>query len=107
MIGYLIVLCFAFVAMLKIGHWPYYAHPDPKELGMPIWLAVSSYGFIASALGAFLIPSILALVHLLSRDKDAPKTKGAVILALVIYIIGVGLWVIDFSMGNFSNWVLD
>ncbi len=74
--GYLIVLCFAFAAMLQIGHWPYYAHPDPKELNMPIWLDVSAVGFLASALGAISIPAILGVASFVEWKEDKEK-KGS------------------------------
>jgi hypothetical protein len=28
-------LAYAFVAKLQLGHWPYYGHPDPKQMGWP------------------------------------------------------------------------
>ncbi|MDQ8205810.1 hypothetical protein [Pelagicoccus sp. SDUM812003] len=107
LVGYFIILCFAFVAMTQIGHWPYYSHPDPKELGMPIWLGASAVGFLASALGAILIPAILGIASLVQWKQNKEKKEFTLVLAFSIYVVGMALWIGDFSMGAFSSWILD
>lgn len=31
--GYALLICFAALAYVQVGHWPVYGRPDPKDVG--------------------------------------------------------------------------
>jgi hypothetical protein len=46
------LLGYACQARLHLGHWPYYEHPDPKDLGWWFQHSVLQLGFIGFPLAA-------------------------------------------------------
>ena len=107
LVGYLIILTFALVTKLHIGHWPYYSNPDPKELEMPFWLTLSSIGFFASIVGAIAVPVIFAVATLSGWRRTNRAHRGPLVAALSLYALGMALWIGDLAIGAFSHWILD
>jgi hypothetical protein len=86
---------------LAVGHWPYYAHPDPKDTGFDIHYAVVMVGLLAIPfLG--LAASSLGLFSRL-RLRDVPRwLVVAPILVAVVTIVYLNL-----EPGDFIGWFLD
>lgn len=100
------LLCFALFSRLKIGHWPYYAHPDPKQLDAPFLHSITLFGFLLSFLAVVIAP--LALVVAAFIDEKEPGIKKKIFFhTMAVYLLGISLWSLDISMGEFTNWLID
>ena len=64
------LLSYAFQARLYLGHWPYYAHPDPKELGWWPHHTALQLGFIGYPV--VLLGAIVLAVIGRWRSRDFP-----------------------------------
>ena len=60
-IAFLALFGFAAVAWGRVGHWPYYANPDPKDLALPFLHAAA---LLAYPLALVSIPACLLVVIL-------------------------------------------
>jgi len=92
---YAALLGYGCYAWFLVGHWPYYAHPDPKELPHRVLLNIVSVVFLIGLLSLVVIP----VAHLLWcavahwRKWPIPPQRRPYIL----FAAGVALWVLDFA----------
>ena len=109
---YVVILGYACYGWMTSGQWPYYAHPDPKELPHRALLHIASAAFLIGALSVILIP-----VGYSGRRAVASWRRRPVELrrnALLCYVAGLALWVFDlipeFTDAPWSSnisWLLD
>jgi hypothetical protein len=87
---------FATAARVKLGHWPTYGHPDPKDLFGPI-----------SFLGLILL-SPLPLAAAVVAGADAWNARRLVwsLLVTACSFAGFVLWVV-LDPGGLGEWVAD
>jgi hypothetical protein len=101
--------CYGFIV---VGHWPYYAHPDPKELPARVLLQVTAIIMLVGALSLVAIPVGYAgwrtVMHL--RRRPIPKHGTAILF----YVAGAALWLVDFAAlhgrvpwHSIISWILD
>lgn len=94
--GFLVLIVFATNAYLRVGHWPYYSHPDPKELRLP-WLRAASL----LAVPVTLLSSLVGLVSLVASPHRWRKIHA------ILFLAGLGLWASIFWPHNLLAWVAD
>jgi hypothetical protein len=89
------LLAYACYGWFQVGHWPYYAHPDPKELPHDLLLRITSIVFLIGVLSILLTPLVYVVWRTLAAWKkwSVPAQGGPMIL----YLTGVTMWVLDFS----------
>ncbi len=96
-VSYVCLLSFATLAYFKVGHWPLYSQPDPKELRLPVLhgAALLAYPLTAMAIAAGFFGLIVA-PHCWRRHQAAVLLFGAIAWGLSIRLTG-GLipWLID------------
>ena len=90
---YAVIVGYGCYAWLQIGHWPYYAHPDPKELPHRVLLHITSAVFLIGALSVMLIPAGYLLWRAVASWKKRPVPPHRT--PVVLYLTGVALWVLD------------
>jgi hypothetical protein len=94
---------FAFRAALFLGHWPYYAHPDPKDLPerfhpysefleylVPVMISVA-----LTCLLAFAVPRASPCRQFYYAVGGALAIGALPIILLLLDPAGVGEWVAD------------
>ena len=105
-ICYAVLFVFACCAAVQIGHWPYYAHPDPKDLpSLRTVYRAASYATLMGLVSVILLP----VGHVMFRAFAAwrkwridQKTRG-----VALYCAGATLWIIDVVFGlTYSRWSL-
>jgi hypothetical protein len=92
---YAAFLGYACYAWFQIGHWPYYAHPDPTELPHRLLLKITSVVFWVGVLSVMLIPVGYLLWRAVAiwKKRSVPPHRKPVVL----YLVGVALWALDFA----------
>src|SRR5687767_5436541 len=70
LIAFIALVAFAVIAAERVGHWPYYSNPDPKELRLPVLHAAAllSYPVALISIPACLLVVIIAWRSLRWRD---------------------------------------
>lgn len=91
----LIVVCFAAIATYRVGHWPFYSHPDPKDLGLPVLHIAALFSYPVGVL------SLLAGLMLLIASPA--KWSRADVVAFVAAGI---LWCVA-TPGRLFVWLID
>lgn len=82
--AYTVVIAFAAVAASRVGHWPYYSHPDPKDLQLPLLHRAAFFAVLIAH--AALLAALCALVV---RPQSWQPRHMALLLA------GGGLWLFE------------
>jgi hypothetical protein len=95
--GYTFAFAFAVVAYSKVGHWPYYSHPDPKELQLPLFHRTALLGVLLAHVG--MLVGMLALVFSYRRWKT---------WQIAVFSLGCALWVLEvFRSEHVFTWLID
>jgi hypothetical protein len=92
---YSVLLAYACYAWFHVGHWPHYAHPDPKELPHRALLTITS---VVAAVGFFsmlLVPAGFLVRRLVGFIRKQPMPWAQ--RAKVFFLAGAAVWVLDFS----------
>lgn len=106
------LIAYACYAWFQVGHWPHYAHPDPKELPHRVLLNLTSVVFLVGVGSVIFVPA----GYLVWRGVAAWRKKAISPhrRPVAVYLTGVALWVLDFAaeftaMPWTSNisWLLD
>ena len=96
-VGFLALIVFATIASARVGHWPYYSNPDPKDLRLPLLHALALFSYPVAFLS---IPTCLAVVIRASatlRRRDIP-----------VFAIGASLWAFILPVsGRLLAWLVD
>lgn len=95
LLGYGAVIVHACYAWTQVGHWPYYAHPDPKELAHRLPGYIAAVIFVAGALATLLLPFGLLVGRLIAAFRG--NASSSLHRATALYLAGAALWLLDFS----------
>ena len=93
---------FVLRAYLAIGRWPYYGHPDPKDLGFDIHHTLIWLGMLSTYFSPALLPPALVLHWSLARPKE--RAAGCLLFAATYAAFWTGAF--DPS-GRFGEWFAD
>ena len=95
---------FAYVARarLHLGHWPYYTHPDPKQLGWWFPHSLLQLGFVGFPVVA-LASMVLAAVGR-ARSREFPIWT---IIATVVMASAALIAFARIDPGGFMEWFWD
>ena len=95
-----------------VGHWPYYAHPDPKELPLRALLNAVAIVMLAGALSLVLLPIVYGLWRLVVKLKHRAVPNHRT--WLILYTTGAMIWIVDFTAlhgrmpwHSILSWLLD
>jgi hypothetical protein len=91
------------------GHWPFYAHPDPKGLPNGVLLAICFWTFLAAVFSLVIYP-LPALHIVVSAKLEHKRLAPGFLWPMAIFVLGVGLWVVErFIPGNdcLLEWLAD
>lgn len=112
LVGYFVLLAYAGYAASVTGHWPYYAHPDPKQLPLDLLLYIVGVFMLVGALSLVLVPAGYGAWRMLSAVRKRPVAPHAV--WIVVYCVGAVLWIADYSAvhtqapwPSMIDWLLD
>lgn len=111
--AYGMLMGFAWRAYLQVGHWPYYSHPDPKDVGL--FRPDDGFGVGFVILIHLMVPVSLCAAIVVSGNviKDvvtAGRTRaGRQILQrcaqLVVCLFGLALFLAEFQ--RHQDWLAD
>jgi hypothetical protein len=109
---YAVLFGYAGYGWWMMGHWPYYAHPDPKELPRRVLLSIATVAFIVGALFLVLIPIAYAGWRGAASWRKRPTAPHR--KTVLWYSAGLAVWVLDmipeFTDAPWSSnisWLLD
>jgi hypothetical protein len=92
-----IVIGFAIIAAIRVGHWPYYSNPDPKELHLPL---LHGAALLSYPLALLIMPIGLGFVFL---GWGALKRRD-----VLVFAVGAAGWVFMFPIiGGLFVWLID
>jgi hypothetical protein len=91
---YAALVVYACYAWIQIGHWPYYAHPDPKELPNRSLLSIASVMFLMGALSVIVIPFAYSLWRVVAVWRKWPISPHRA--PVVLYLAGLAFWSLDY-----------
>ncbi|MES2693937.1 MAG: hypothetical protein V4773_10725 [Verrucomicrobiota bacterium] len=99
--AYGVLLAFAMISWSSTGNFPYYSHPDPKDLNLHVGYALASLstlvGLLSLPVGAgALAVSISQRTHTRSAASDA-----------TFYALGLALWASDLLHTGLASWIFD
>jgi hypothetical protein len=109
---YALMVAYAGYGAAVVGHWPYYAHPDPKGLPVPALLTVAAIAMLVGSLSVLLLPLAYAGWRLVLRQKR--RSLPAHRTWVWLYAAGAAVWIADFAAlhgrmpyHSIVNWILD
>jgi hypothetical protein len=84
-----------------VGHWPYYAHPDPKDTGFDIHYSLLMWGMIALPVIGLAASSFGLFSRLRLRDVSwwLVVAPFLVAVATIVYL--------NLEPGDFIGWFMD
>jgi hypothetical protein len=109
---YALLFAYACYGAVVVGHWPYYAHPDPKQLPVRALAFAATFILLVGAFALLLLPVGYAIWRLILKLKQqaAPNHRVWVIL----YAAGATFWIADYAAlhrrlpwHSIINWILD
>jgi hypothetical protein len=105
--GFPLLLLLAFFgyvvqARLHLGYWPYYAHPDPKQLGWWIQHSLLQLGFVG-----FPVVALVAVVLAIIGRTSSRKFPFWLITATVIMAAASLIVFARVDPGGFVEWFWD
>jgi hypothetical protein len=93
----LFLITFTVTAYFRVGHWPQYGKPDPKELGLPFFHAAALLSYPVA-----IVASIAGLIWLGTAAVPWKKSRAAV------FLLGISLWALSIpKAGSLLSWLLD
>ena len=81
--------------MFVTGHWPYYNHPDPKELPNSLLFQVVGIAFLMGALSLPVLPFGYAVWRFAVERKHQVVPKHGT--WMMLYVAGATVWIADFA----------
>ena len=92
---YAVIIAYAYYGAAVAGHWPYYSHPDPKDLPLRALGYVASVFFLIGVLSVILIPAGYLVWRLAAFWTKRPVLPH--LRAVLFFCAGSVLWVLDFA----------
>ena len=93
--------CLVLRTRLAVGHWPYYAHPDPKDTGFDTHYSIVGFGLLAVPILGLAASSLGWISRL--RLRDVPwwlvVAPFLVAVATIVYL--------NLEPGDFIGWFID
>src|SRR5687768_16199731 len=109
---YAVMLAYSCYGAAVVGHWPYHANPDPKELPLRPLLHFVAIVMFTGGSSLFLLPMGYAVWRLVIRLKHCSPPNHRT--WLLLYAAGGFLWILDFTAGfgrmpwhSIVSWILD
>jgi hypothetical protein len=109
--SYAMLVGYACFAMSVVGHWPYYAHPDPKDLPGGSLVKVVTFTTLAGLASVVLIPAAFGFSRLVAawQKKESLTLQQS---AARMYLFGAIVWCIDLGLKSagrhsLTSWILD
>lgn len=92
---YGVLIAYACYAWFQVGHWPYYAHPDPKELPHKLLLGITGRVAAVGLISILLVPLGFLVRRLVGfiRKKPMPWPRQA----KLFFLVGAVVWVLDLA----------
>ncbi|RXK55768.1 hypothetical protein ESB00_07745 [Oleiharenicola lentus] len=112
LVCFLVLFAYGCYGTVVVGHWPYYAHPDPKELP----LRPLSYAVALTSLAGILAVLALPIAYTVARGIAAWRKQPLTLRhgTLPLYFMGSALWVADFVVmksggpwHSLLSWIMD
>jgi hypothetical protein len=97
LLAFLALMGFAAIACVRVGHWPHYANPDPKNLRLPVLHAAAllSYPIALVSIPACFLLLVATWGRLRRRD-------------VVVFTAGTALWAFFLPItGRLFEWLID
>ncbi len=97
LLSVVVLIAFATMAATRVGHWPYYSNPDPKDLRLPI-LHVAALLSFPLALVSVPVGFFVAILSWSSLPRRH----------IVVFAIGAAAWAFIFPItGKLFEWLVD
>ena len=97
---------FALRAAFFVGHWPYYSHPDPKDLPDRFHPQSEFLEFLIPVIVSVAVISLFALVTRSARSARQPLgISFAVGMAFILASVPIILLILD--PAGVMNWIVD
>jgi len=105
------LFAYACYAAVIVGHWPYYAQPDPKELPLRPLLSVVGYITAAGAMSVLVLPLMFAICRYYARWRNVHVSKQRRV-PTILYLAGAALWIADLTLTftdhqSLVSWIID
>ena len=95
LVCFALLLAYAGYAMFVTGHWPYYNHPDPKQLPNSALFKMVGVAFLGGARSRVVRPCGYAVWRFaVERKHQAVPKHGAWVM---LYLAGASVWIVDFA----------
>lgn len=101
---FLWLACFYWLVLrtrFAVGHWPYYAHPDPKDTGFDFHYSVVAFGLLAMPILGLVASSLglFSRLRLLDVQWWLVVSPFLMAVATIVYL--------NVEPGDFIGWFLD
>lgn len=106
------LIAYACYAAMVVGHWPYYSHPDPKQLpGRPL-VGVFAFITMLGLLSVVVLPAAYGAYRAIAASKE--WKLPAQIKPVLLYSMGAAIWVLDVAAEfndlpwpSLMSWIFD
>jgi hypothetical protein len=91
------------------GHWPYYAHPDPKGLPNGGLVAICLWPVLAAVFSLVVYP-LWALLVFVRTKLENKRLAPEYLWSMAVFVLGVGMWVVERFIPGHSCllvWLMD
>ncbi|HEX2860434.1 MAG TPA: hypothetical protein VHN79_02295 [Lacunisphaera sp.] len=112
LVCYALMFAFTCYVATVLGHWPYYANPDPKELRQSFLVNAVTIAMLLGALSLLLVPLGYAIWRAALRIRQLQTPPHRAFLA--VYFVGLTVWVFDLMAlhggmpwHSIVDWLLD
>ena len=106
--GYVVLVLYAAVVAQKIGHWPWYSHPDPKDLHWPFATAPVALVTIVAILAIPFGTIALLGIAIARAIRSEFRAHRSLLFRRAAWLgAGAGLWTCDIVRGGLLSWIMD
>lgn len=106
------MFAYACYGAIVVGHWPYYANPDPKVLPGRLLLNFIGIVMLIGVLSALLLPFGYATWRIVMHLRHRPLPKHGT--WVWVYAAGLVIWILDLtalyewmSWHSLISWIID
>jgi uncharacterized membrane protein YfcA len=99
-----VLFLYAVIAWYQVGHFPYYGHPDPKDMGRDLLhLFVYLFSMIGGGLAVLATIGAVPLLLIVGRARKAPMSY----LAISLLASATQIWFITADPMGLWEWIAD